>query len=269
VVVPAAIRGLSDPDPSVRRACVNAVRQVSLSLREMIPNVELRPEYINLGTISSSNPLPPTGREWTDRERAHVAEARREVRGLNEELDRGLPEFQKNALALTRATADADPEVRIVGLKRPREEVVASFSRFLDEYNLFPTNHWAEEPAVGWFHEPLWTLSFPQYPIADRAAGIQRYWDEYYRQLGGLARRYPRNVRVFDMQEVLNTEAGQRDVLAFAGYPAEQQVLAVCTRAHRVKPAPQRPPARRTSSASSTEESAGRCNDCKWLSVRN
>jgi HEAT repeat protein len=110
LVVPAAIRGLSDPDPAVRRACVNAIRQVTLSLRDMVPNVELPPEYINLRTRP---PFPPAGRPWTARERARVEDARKEVRDLNQDLGRVLPEFRKNALALTRATGDADPEVRI------------------------------------------------------------------------------------------------------------------------------------------------------------
>ncbi len=61
-------------------------------------------------------------------------------------------------------------------------------SRFLDEYNAFPTNHWAEEPGLGWFHDPLWTRCFPQYGIADREEGIRRYWDDYYGTLGEIGR---------------------------------------------------------------------------------
>jgi hypothetical protein len=141
----------------------------------------------------------------------------------------------------------ADPDVRVVGLKRPREETVASFGRFLDEYNAFPTNHWAEEPAVGWSHDVIWTRTMPQYPLADRAEGLRSYWDEYYCRLEALVERFPQNVRVFEMREVMDSEAAQREVLTFAGYPAEGQVPALGTRAHRVKPPPMRPPARRSS----------------------
>lgn len=140
-----------------------------------------------------------------------------------------------------------EPEIRIIGLKRPREEVVGSFNRFLDEYNAFPTNHWADEPAIGWHHDPIWTRTFPQYDTADRNEGIRRYWEEYYRRLEELAARFPRNVRVFDMREALNSEGGVRAVLDFAGYPPDRQVAAVGSRAHRVKPPPPRPQARRTS----------------------
>ena len=141
----------------------------------------------------------------------------------------------------------AEPDIRVIGLKRPREETVASFGRFLDEFNAFPTNHWAEEPAVGWLHDPLWTRCFPQYETANRNDGVRRYWDEYYRMLGELAERHPNHVRLFDMAEALNTEAGQRAVLDFAGFPAGEQVLAVGARFDRAKPKPPRPQARPTS----------------------
>ena len=140
----------------------------------------------------------------------------------------------------------AEPDLRVVGLKRPREECVASFTRFLDEYNAFPTNHWAEEPAVGWYHDPLWTRCFPQYDTANREEGIRRYWDDYYQTLGELAEKHPHNIRVFDMAEALNSEAGQRAVLDFAGFPAEGQVLAVGTRLEPGQVEAARPQARPT-----------------------
>ena len=141
----------------------------------------------------------------------------------------------------------AEPDIRVIGLKRPREETVASFGRFLDEFNAFPTNHWAEEPAVGWLHDPLWTRCFPQYETANRNDGVRRYWDEYYRMLGELAERHPNHVRLFDMAEALNTEAGQRAVLDFAGFPAGEQVLAVGARFNRAKPKSPRPQSKPTS----------------------
>jgi hypothetical protein len=140
-----------------------------------------------------------------------------------------------------------DPGIRILALRRPRHEVVPSFERFLDEHNPFPTNHWAMEPAVGWMYDPLWTQTFPQYDTSDRAAGIGRYWDEYNRRLDELATQYPDNLRIFEMNETLNTESGQRSLLNFAGYSSEQQVINVGVRAHRIKPNPPRPRARPTS----------------------
>ncbi len=140
-----------------------------------------------------------------------------------------------------------EPGLRVIGLKRPREETVGSFTRFLDEYNAFPTNHWANELAVGWHHDPLWTRCFPQYETANREEGVRRYWEDYYRTLAELAEKHPNQVRVFEMAEALNTEAGQRAVLDFAGFPVGEQVLAVGTRVVRTKPKPPRPQAQPSS----------------------
>jgi hypothetical protein len=48
-----------------------------------------------------------------------------------------------------------EPAIRIVCLKRPREEVVQSFCQWLDRVQPVPTNHWALEPAEGWYHDPV------------------------------------------------------------------------------------------------------------------
>jgi hypothetical protein len=136
----------------------------------------------------------------------------------------------------------AEPDIRIVCLKRPREEAVASFCRWLDQNMPLPTNHWAKQPAPGWHHDPHWTRIFPQYDTQDRADGIRRYWDEYYERVAELMRRYPAHIRLYDTYESLDTERGLRDLLSFVGIPPEQQVLAVGTRAARQLDGPRRRP---------------------------
>jgi HEAT repeat protein len=132
LVVPAAARGLSDPDPAVRRACVNAARQVTLSLRDMVPNVELPTEYI---TLRTRPPFPPAGRPWTAEERTRVNAARAEVREIHQDLDRVLPEFRNNVRALREATADRDAEVRV--LARHIIEDLAVVRRLLTNLDAF------------------------------------------------------------------------------------------------------------------------------------
>jgi hypothetical protein len=41
-----------------------------------------------------------------------------------------------------------EPDIRVVCLKRPREEVVGSFCQWLDQTMPLPTNHWAKQPAL-------------------------------------------------------------------------------------------------------------------------
>jgi hypothetical protein len=134
-----------------------------------------------------------------------------------------------------------EPEIRIVALKRPREEVVASFAEWLDRHMPLPTNHWARQPAPGWHHDPHRTRTYPQYDTANREEGIRRYWDEYYRRVDELVRRYPEHLRLFDTYEALNTEACQREMLSFLGIAPERQVLSVGLHVDR----PPRQPARR------------------------
>ena len=140
-----------------------------------------------------------------------------------------------------------EPEIRIVCLKRPREEVVDSFCRWLDHTFSLRINHWAKRPAPGWHHDPNWTRIFPQYDITDRADGIRKYCDEYRQRVEELVGRYPQNIRVLDHQQALNSEEGQRELLDFLGIPRERQVLAVGTHLNRVPERPVRRPAPRSS----------------------
>ena len=138
---------------------------------------------------------------------------------------------------------------RRTGLARHRpeaagRETVASFIRFLDEYNAFPTNHWAEEPGLGRYHDPLWTAVFRNttQPTARKVSGATgtsttTRW-----------RTLPKSIPtgcVFDMAEAMNTEAGQKAVLDFAGFPEAEQVLAVGTRVSRPSPIQRGPSAAR------------------------
>jgi predicted O-methyltransferase YrrM len=117
-----------------------------------------------------------------------------------------------------------DPTIRIVCLKRPQDEIVASFCRHLDQSSRFPINHWAKTPAPGWSHDPMSTRIFPQYDISDREQGLRRYWQEYYDEAERLQQQYPDNVRVWDT-EILTTDAGVRELLTFVGIPHAEQVI--------------------------------------------
>ncbi len=133
-------------------------------------------------------------------------------------------------LPYVEAAIAREPQLRVICLERPREEVVASFCAWIDVAHPLPTDHWSVEPARGWYHEPVWTRIFPQYPTKSREEGLRRYWDEYHTRATGLMRRFPNHVRLFPMAATFNTEGGMREMLTFAGIPPEQQVLLVGTR---------------------------------------
>lgn len=150
-----------------------------------------------------------------------------------ERAERVIGDVASFYLPYVEAAIEAEPGIRIICLKRPREEVVASFCRWLDTVHPLPMNHWAERPAPGWHHDPVWTRIFPQYDVGDREKGVCRYWNEYYQAVEDLVRRFPERIRVFSMDEALNTERGQRAVLSFAGIPEARQVLALGRRTNQ------------------------------------
>lgn len=119
----------------------------------------------------------------------------------------------------------AEPEVRMVCLKRPREEVIAGFRVHLDRAGPPRIDHWSRDPAPGWTHHPLLTQTYPQYGTTDREEGLALYWNEYYHRAEGLARRSPANFHVVD-GEALSDPEGVRAVLDFVGIPRHEQVVA-------------------------------------------
>jgi hypothetical protein len=143
---------------------------------------------------------------------------------------------------------DDSPTIRVVCLKRPRQEVISSFCRWIDKVHPLPTNHWSARPEPPWHHEPVWTRVFPQYDLSDREQGIGRYWDEYYERAAALARQFPDHLRIFDWLAALNTEGGQRELLEFCGYSSRDQVVALDVHENKSETAPDRQSPVRTSS---------------------
>ncbi|MEO8498622.1 MAG: class I SAM-dependent methyltransferase, partial [Planctomycetota bacterium] len=152
------------------------------------------------------------------------------------------------------------PDVRVVCLRRDCEEVVRSFSGWSDTAHSVPADHWSRQPVAGLFHDPVWSTIFPKYDVASREEGIRWCWVEYYEGVEELVWAHPQNVRLFEMEDVLHTEAGQRAMLAFVGISEERQVLDIAIRTHDV---PQADAERGTEPWSGTN--AGSTSQCAIL----
>lgn len=118
------------------------------------------------------------------------------------------------------------PDIRLICLQRPREEVIRGYCGLLDQTSKLPLDHWSKQPVAPFTHDFFRTRTFPQYDVPDRRSGIGMYWDEYYQRAEDLLRRYPQNFRLWDT-EVLTTEAGVQEVLDFAGIARGDQQLIV------------------------------------------
>lgn len=126
-------------------------------------------------------------------------------------------------LPYVEAALESGSDVRVIGLRRDRDEVIASFSKWLDRTQPLPTDHWTDRPQAGRHHDPFWSSIFPKYGEATREAGIGRYWDEYDARLSLLVERWPKRVRVWEM-DALSDAAGRREMLLFAGISELEQV---------------------------------------------
>lgn len=171
-----------------------------VELLARLPNAQIFCEEPPLLHWKCSEPMPAI------RERLARLRATTTARVFGDVASVYLP-YVEDAIA-------CEPGIRVVCLKRDRDYTVTAFVGELDEASPVPTNHWAEHPARGWFHDPFRTRLYPQYDTADREEGIRRYWTEYYLQADDLQRRYPNNVRVFD-SSCLDDGAGRRSILEF------------------------------------------------------
>lgn len=117
------------------------------------------------------------------------------------------------------ALLEIAPETRFLCLQRERAGTVRSFER-----KAGPRNHWMAHDGIEFRSDP-WDRCFPKYQAASREEAIGRYWDDYSARSAALARAHPERFRVFPMED-LNSEAGQRRLLAFAGFEPADLVLA-------------------------------------------
>jgi hypothetical protein len=116
------------------------------------------------------------------------------------------------------------PETKVVCLRRERQEVIESFQRKIAANWKKGVNHWtAQRDGV---RTTEWCKAFPKYdvPPDDLAAGIAMFWDEYYRTVDELRRKFPNNIKIFGTKS-LNEPRGVGAILDFIGIPRREQVI--------------------------------------------
>ncbi len=119
-----------------------------------------------------------------------------------------------------------EPDVRLVCLECPKDEVVAGFREEVVAGRPLPVNHWAKIPASGWTHDPILTPTFPHYDTSELLEGISLYCKKYHNRAIDLSCQFPDHFRIFNTSE-LTTAAGVRSLLDFVGLPRTSQVMAV------------------------------------------
>lgn len=110
---------------------------------------------------------------------------------------------------------------RVICLKRDRSETVDSYLRRAQKCGY---NHWTTDRIErGWRVLPRWDAAYPKFdaPI-EEALGL--WWDECYAIADRLQEAFPDQFRIFQTED-LNSESGITDMLSFAGYSTEEQVV--------------------------------------------
>ena len=163
---------------------------------------------------------------WKDPQaKGRIAERLTALRfnGRNHEISGDIAHYYLNYV---NAALELDPKLRVICLKRPREEVIESYYRWVTERFGPGVNHW-KRPGSKWKSSAIWSKCFPKYATDDMREAIGLYWDEYYQSVDALLINHPDRLRMFDMRTSLNTEQGQRELLSFLGVSVNDQKLAL------------------------------------------
>lgn len=127
-----------------------------------------------------------------------------------------LPQAER---LLSEAHADSY-DVRIVGLKRDKEETIDSYLRKTPD-----RNHWQLHDGIEYDHCRLgWDKCYPKFVAESKREALSMYWSYYYGEIARLEDKYPERIRCFPT-DALNTERGQRAILNFVGCPPQEDHL--------------------------------------------
>mmetsp|Transcript_2945 Transcript_2945/g.3451 ORF Transcript_2945/g.3451 Transcript_2945/m.3451 type:complete len:374 (+) Transcript_2945:17-1138(+) len=130
-----------------------------------------------------------------------------------------------SALAYAHEYLALDPSTRIAVVTRPSEEVISSFMT-----KTKGRNHWQRHDEENSTKDKTWDNQFPYMTDdecmanpsskskAGKAAAVSAYCELYESVTEDLARRYPNNIRIFNMSEILNDMTQQDSMLRWCGF---------------------------------------------------
>ncbi len=115
------------------------------------------------------------------------------------------------------------PLTRFIILKRPKEEVIRSFVRHTKPFNY---NHWIEHKGKKWRKGGKWDTMFPKYNAKSKEEAIGFYWEDYYKEVRELLKKYPENIKMFKMED-FNSELKVKEILDFCEIEKKEQIVKI------------------------------------------
>lgn len=114
------------------------------------------------------------------------------------------------------------PSCKIICLSRDKEETVQSYLK-----KTRGRNHWMQHNGSSWKKDPTWDVCYPKYTTANKQDALRLYWEDYHQKVLTLCREHPENIKLFQMNDALNTAQGQQELLSFLGFQPQAQKLHV------------------------------------------
>jgi hypothetical protein len=109
------------------------------------------------------------------------------------------------------------PRARIVVTRRDRQETIDSFLAIKGAHvSAKPINHWMKHDGND-YQRNLWDICYPKFDAESLPHALRKYWDDYYEKAESFQSRYPRQVKIFDINQI-SSASGQQEILEFCGY---------------------------------------------------
>lgn len=96
------------------------------------------------------------------------------------------------------------PECKFVCLKRDKEATIKSFMKKTQG-----RNHWMPHNGK-WKKCPNWDQCFPKYNVESKLDALAAYWDDYYTRSEEFVEKYPRNFKIFNVEDLNNEDQVER-----------------------------------------------------------
>lgn len=113
------------------------------------------------------------------------------------------------------------PDLRVIALRRPAEEVAQSFEEWLDTTGPARRHHWYDHGGDGWLPDP-YDRTYPSYNIPDRYQALLHYVHDYDTQVDQLRRDYPGSIMLVHTRDLGDPDI-QQWIFDFADIPRADQ----------------------------------------------
>lgn len=109
------------------------------------------------------------------------------------------------------------PNSIFICMQRDKQETVSSFLKIKGDGIKGTLNHWTIHDGKHWRYN-IWDDTYPKYKTNSLKHAIEKYWDQYYFISESLEKKFPKNFRIFNIQN-FSSEKGQLEILQFCKFP--------------------------------------------------